>query len=88
MNEKNDTEKLTGVPEKLLVALYLRAVETQRADGIIRDEKAVEMIQSIDYDFARFDRAWLSQVGVAVRTEILDEVTASDPCAGPDNSTP
>ncbi len=77
MNEKSDTEKLTGVPETLLVALYLRAVETQRADGIIRDEKAVEMIQSIEYDFSRFNRAWLSQVGVAVRTEILDEVTAA-----------
>jgi O-methyltransferase involved in polyketide biosynthesis len=77
MNEKSDTEKLTGVPETLLVALYLRAVETQRADGIIRDEKAVEMIQSIEYDFARFDRAWASQVGVAVRTEILDEATTA-----------
>ena len=77
MSKITDTEKLTGVPETLLVALYLRAVETQRADGIIRDEKAVEMIQSIEYDFSRFDRAWLSQVGVAVRTEILDEVTAA-----------
>jgi len=77
MNEKPDTEKLTGVPETLLVALYLRAVETQRADGIIRDEKAVEMIKSIDYDFSMFNRVWLSQVGVAVRTEILDEVTAA-----------
>ncbi len=65
------------MPETLLIALYLRAVETQRVDGIIRDEKAVEMIQSIDYDFARFDRAWASQVGVAVRTEILDEATTA-----------
>ena len=77
MDEKSDTEKLTGVPETLLVALYLRAVETQRADGIIKDEKAVEMIKSIEYDFSRFNRVWLSQVGVAVRTEILDEVTTA-----------
>ena len=56
MNEKSDTKKLTGVPETLLVALYLRAVETQREDGIIKDEKAVEMIQSIEYDcnYSRF----------------------------------
>jgi hypothetical protein len=73
MNEITDTQKLTGVPETLLVALYLRAAETQRADGIIRDEKAVEMIQGIEYDFARFNKAWASQVGVAVRTEILDD---------------
>ena len=77
MNGKNDTEKLTGVPETLLVALYLRAAETQRADGIIRDEKAVEMIQSIEYDFSRFKKVWASQVGVAVRTEILDEAATA-----------
>jgi len=77
MNEKSDTKKLTGVPETLLVALYLRAVETQREDGIIKDEKAVEMIQSIEYDFDRFDKAWASQVGVAVRTEILDKATTA-----------
>ena len=77
MNEITDTQKLTGVPETLLVALYLRAAETQRTDGIIRDEKAVEMIQSIEYDFARFNKAWASQVGVAVRTEILDEATTA-----------
>jgi len=72
---KVDVQKITGVPETLLVALYARAVETQRVDGIIKDKKAVEIIQSIDYDFSRFDRAWHSQVGVAVRTEILDEAT-------------
>lgn len=77
MNEITDTKKLTGVPETLLVALYLRAAETQRANGIIRDEKAVEMIQSIKYDFSRFKKAWASQVGVAVRTEILDEATTA-----------
>ncbi len=77
MNEITDTQKLTGVPETLLVALYLRAVETQRADSIIKDEKAVEMIQSIEYDFARFNKAWASQVGVAVRTEILDKASTA-----------
>jgi O-methyltransferase involved in polyketide biosynthesis len=75
MNKITETQKLTRVPETLLVALYLRSAETQKAGGIIRDEKAVEMIQNIEYDFTRFNKAWASQVGVAVRTEILDEVT-------------
>ncbi len=77
MNKITETQKLTGVPETLLVALYLRSAETQKAGGIIRDEKAVEMIQNIEYDFARFNKAWASQVGVAVRTEILDEATTA-----------
>lgn len=32
-------------------------------------------MESIDYDFSKFDNGWMSQVGVSVRTEILDEVT-------------
>ncbi len=86
MNGITDTQKLAGVPETLLVALYLRAVETRRADGIIKDEKAVEMIQSIEYDFARFNKAWASQVGVAVRTEILDKASTAFIRQYPDTS--
>jgi O-methyltransferase involved in polyketide biosynthesis len=70
---KVNTGKITGVPETLLIPLYCRAMETQRPDGIIKDGKAVEMIQSIDYDFSRFAKSWMSQVGIAIRTEILDE---------------
>jgi len=72
-----DIRKITGVPETLLIPLYARAVETQRPDGIIRDEKAVEMVERIDYDFAKFDKTWMSQVGVTIRTEILDEGTSA-----------
>ena len=59
----------------MLIPLYIRSVETQRRDNIIRDDKSVEMVEGIDYDFARFDKAWKSQLGVAIRTEILDEAT-------------
>jgi len=74
MDEKSDTEKLTGVPETLLVALYLRAVETQRADGIIKDEKAVEMIQSIEYDFIErtiTDFSWMEQIKIKENQPVL-----------------
>ena len=34
-------ESLGGVAETLLIPLYIRAVESQRSDAILRDEKAV-----------------------------------------------
>lgn len=68
---------LSGVPETLLIPLLCRALETLRPDAIIKDDKAVEMLQSIDYNFSRFERAWMSQVGVAVRTEILDSAVGA-----------
>ncbi|MHA2295070.1 MAG: class I SAM-dependent methyltransferase [Candidatus Hodarchaeales archaeon] len=44
---------LTGHPETLLIPLYIRAKESQRPDPLIKDEKAVEMVDGIDYDFSR-----------------------------------
>ena len=69
--------KLSGVSETLLIPLWARAEETKRADGLIRDEFAVQLVEQIDYDFAKFARAKYSQTGVAVRSYILDHETTA-----------
>lgn len=72
--EKN---KLSGIPETLLIALWARAAATQECEAIINDQKAVEMISHIDYDFSRFEKSSnLTRVGVAVRTLLLDNALA------------
>lgn len=63
---------LTGVPETLLTPPWARAAETRRPDAIVRDELAVEMLARIDYDLSKLQGARLSQLGVAVRTMLLD----------------
>lgn len=68
-------DHLQGVPETLLPVLYARVVEARRPDGIIRDPVAMAWVERIAYDFSRFDQSHLSNFGVAVRTEILDELT-------------
>lgn len=65
-------EKITDIPETMLIPLYCKAAETKREDMIINDVKAVEIIDRIDYDFSKFDKIWMSQLGVAVRTMIFD----------------
>jgi O-methyltransferase involved in polyketide biosynthesis len=42
---------LTDVPETMLWTLHNRAVEAMRDDGIIQDEKAIEIYRKIDYDY-------------------------------------
>ncbi len=64
---------LNGIPETLLIALWARAAATQENNPIIRDEKAVEMVSQIDYDFSRFKKSRFTQLGVAVRTMLLDQ---------------
>jgi O-methyltransferase involved in polyketide biosynthesis len=49
-------QDLSGVSETLLVTLYLRAMETQRPDALIKDEKAVELVARLGYDFERVRR--------------------------------
>lgn len=75
-NDKHATDKLIGVPETMLVPLYARALETQRENGLIRDEQAVEMVAKIDYDFAKFSPNDPTVLGIAIRTEILDEAVS------------
>jgi O-methyltransferase involved in polyketide biosynthesis len=64
---------LEGVSETLLIPLWARAAETRRADPIICDLKAMEICDSLDYDFSKFGEAWMTQTGIAVRTKLFDE---------------
>ena len=65
-------QKLEGVSETLLIPLWARATETKRTDAIIKDHQALSMMEQIEYDFTKFEKTWLSQVGIAIRTELLD----------------
>lgn len=64
--------KLSGVPETMLIPLWARAQETRQDNPIIKDEKAVEMVSAINYNFSKFNKAWMTQVGVTIRTKLID----------------
>ena len=66
--------KLDGVQETLLIPLIARAAETKKANPRINDKNAVEVVNKIDYDFSKFEKA-SSQQGVIARTMILDRET-------------
>jgi O-methyltransferase involved in polyketide biosynthesis len=71
MGDKKRVE-LGAVQETLLIPLYARAMETVRAHPLLVDDKALELVRSIDYDFAKFGRG-PSIVGCVLRTAIFDE---------------
>ncbi|SME91477.1 hypothetical protein [Streptomyces sp. Amel2xC10] len=45
------------IQETPLIPLYARAVETRERRPMLRDPRAVEMVESPDYGFSRFDGA-------------------------------
>jgi O-methyltransferase involved in polyketide biosynthesis len=63
---------LGHVQETLLIPLYGRAVETRKCRALLRDPKAVEIVESLDYDFRKFDRT-RSLFGSVLRTVMFDE---------------
>ena len=70
------SEKITlsGVPETMLQTTYARAKES-RTRGAIHDEKAVQLIERLNYDFTLADTDAAMHSGVIARTIVLDRLT-------------
>src|SRR5690606_14664758 len=65
--------ELTGVSETALLTLLVRATEARRPDGIIDDPMAVRLVDSIDFDFAKFGPS--RRQDMALRAKAFDTAT-------------
>lgn len=74
--KKGETKKIPcgigGVPETMLIPLWAKAYENRKPDGILKDEFALNILDKLDYDFSKFAKAKLSQLGCCVRTNLID----------------
>jgi O-methyltransferase involved in polyketide biosynthesis len=68
---KADGSVLTGVSETALLTLQVRAHEARRPDSIIDDPMAIQLADSIDYDFAKF--GFSRRQDMAVRALAFDK---------------
>lgn len=70
MKQKHEFKSV--VAETLLIPLYMRAKESRRSNPILKDKVAEELVESLEYDYTRFDKAKLSEVGCVVRGWYFD----------------
>lgn len=63
---------LTGVAETLLIPLYVRARETSRADALLKDDAAVDLVGRIAYDFPRIRLQGHDLLGLILRVREFD----------------
>lgn len=63
--------ELGAVQETLLIPLLGRAEETRKNRGLLKDDKAVEIVETLDYDFQKW-RGTKSLLGSAIRTRMFD----------------
>ncbi len=65
-------QSLEGVSETLLMTLYARARESQRPNGMIHDDKAVEMANKIAGNFSRLRMQRHDEIAVIMRMRKFD----------------
>ena len=70
------SEKIGGVAETMLQTLYARAKESKKPNHKIYDEKAIEIVEQMDYDFSLADKDTVMSSGVVARTIVLDRMAA------------
>lgn len=70
------TEKvqMQGVPETMLQTLYARAAYSKKNNAKFKDDKAVEIVSQMDYDFSLAGKDKMMSKGVIARTILLDRM--------------
>lgn len=76
MGQKQESTISDIVSDTLFIPLYMRSLETERKDGIIYDPLACELVDQIDYDFSKYKKSRLSQLGTAIRIRHFDQAVS------------
>lgn len=65
---------LNGVPETWLAPLYWRAMESQRPDAMLKDEKAVALVAQMSSDFDRVRQIRMNEMFHVMRIMLTREM--------------
>ena len=65
--EQIAVDDLTRAQETLLIPLWARALEANHAEPILKDDKAVELVDRIDYPFRNFSKVVEMGAGLDTR---------------------
>ena len=67
---------LEGVEKTMLLTLFAKAQHSQKKNHRFYDQKAIDVISQIDYDFTVADKDRFMKYGVISRTIVLDEMVS------------
>jgi O-methyltransferase involved in polyketide biosynthesis len=71
---ETQTKNLSGVSETLLIPLYNRAVESQRPDAILKDEKAMALVAQMSFDFDQVRKIRMMEGNKVARIMLTREI--------------
>lgn len=67
-------DNLDEISRTLLIPYYYRAQESQRLDALIRDPKAMELVDQLQYDFSRVQELKKEQIFYLLRMREFDRL--------------
>jgi O-methyltransferase involved in polyketide biosynthesis len=67
-------QTLNGVAETLLIPLYNRAMESQRPDALMKDDKAVALVTQMSYDFDQVRKIRMTEGNKVARIMLTREI--------------
>lgn len=65
---------LTEAQSTLLMPLWARALENRHPQPLLQDRKAVEIVDSLDFDFASFAAKGVPQADYCIRASVIDQL--------------
>ncbi len=68
-----DNKNAQSISQTLYIPLVVRAQETKRADPLIKDDKAVEIMDRVDLGGMVVDGGPVTTHGVLARTKVIDD---------------
>ena len=68
---------LEGVEKTMLLTLFAKAQHSREKHHKFYDEKAIEVVSKIDFDFTMADKDRTMKIGVISRTIVLDEMVSN-----------
>ena len=71
---KFNISDLTEAQSTLLMPLWARALENRHPQPILSDRKAVEIVESLDFDFASFETKGVPQADYCIRASVIDQL--------------
>jgi O-methyltransferase involved in polyketide biosynthesis len=78
--------QLSGDESTLLACLWARGEESRHRQAILRDAKAVEIVNTLDYDFDSIARCAIRSVEICIRATLIDALVAEFLAAHPDGT--
>ena len=65
---------LTESQSTLLMPLWARAMENRHPQPLMEDRKAVEIVDSLEFDFASFEAKGVPQADYCIRASVIDQL--------------